>query len=329
MRAKHKLLAYCATYLAAIWITASIPLASVLYEFGNIPLCGDTSLGWFIATFYGSFFIYPVAIGGLSMAALVLPLATSISLSKSSNAIYLFLGFYVVTTAIVAFLEFHSSPDGLFQIPPDKIVASSTFFEGLRMACSGQTFAGYKDQLPAVIASGRSYTGSVYYVGFVAQALMQNTLFVVFVAFIYYPKEEIVRRAPYLQNTIFFVLGYAVFLGSIWCLFRISYRNDMWKLLAQNNPFGGDYAIIVLYALVLAVFVAYFEFNLEKLAKTIAQIGQFVVFIGGVALVHQDEAGTFFGTRASVMNIVVLSLLLIFISALTLAFLLRPQRPSK
>jgi hypothetical protein len=84
-----------------------------------------------------------------------------------------------------------------------------------------------------------------------------------------------------------------------------------------------------LYALVLAVFVAYFEFNLEKLAKTIAQIGQFVVFIGGVALVHQDEAGTFFGTRASVMNIVVLSLLLIFISALTLAFLLRPQRPSK
>jgi hypothetical protein len=326
MSAKQRLLVYCASYLVAIWVIASIPLASVLHEFGNIALCPDTSLGWFIATLYGSFFIYPIAIGGLSMAALVLPLATAISLTRSSNAIYVFGAFYVVTTAIIAGLEFYASPNALFQIPPGSITASPAFFEGLRIACGGQKFAAYGQQLPALIASGRSLTGWLYYVGFVAQVLMQNALFVVFVAFIYYPKREIVRRAPYLQNTIFFVLGYAVFLGSIWCLFRLSYRNDMGNLLAQNNPFGGDYAIIVLYAIVLAVFVVYFEFNLEQLAKTIAQISQLLVFIGGVALANRDQAGTFFGTRASVMNVVALFLLFVFISALTLAFLLRSPR---
>jgi hypothetical protein len=326
MSPNQRVLAGCAIYLAAIWIVGSLPLLSVLLEYGKYPLCQDTSLGWFIATLYGPFFIYPVAIGGLSMVALLLPLATSILLSRASNAIYVFLGFYVVTTVVVAALEFHSSPNALFQIPADRIMASPSFVEGLRMACAGREFAGYSAQLPALIATGTSYTGWVYYVGFVAQALMQNALFIVFVAFVYYPKKEITRRAPYLQKTIFFVLGYAVFLGSIWCLFRISYRNDMAALLNQNNPFAGDYAIIALYAVVLAVFVAYFEFNLEQLAKTIAQIGQFLVFVGGVTLVQRDVGGSFFGTRASVMNIVVLSLLFVFISALTLAFLLRSKQ---
>src|SRR5262249_9063514 len=160
-----------------------------------------------------------------------------------------FSGFYFITTAIVSFLEFYSSPNALFQIPPDSITAAPGFLEGLRMACNRHEFTGYQEQLPALIASGRSYTGYVYYFGFVAQALMQNALFIVFVAFIYYPKKEIVKRATYLPKSIFFVLGYAVFLGSIWCLFRLSYRNDMLNLLGQKNPFVGDYGIIALYAI--------------------------------------------------------------------------------
>jgi hypothetical protein len=148
----------------------------------------------------------------------------------------------------------------------------------------------------------------------------------VFVAFIYFPKKEIQKKSPYLGHVIFFVLGYAIFLGSIWCLFRISYRNDMASLLGQNNSFIGDVAIIVLYGVVLAVFVAYFEFDLEKLAKTISQISQFLVFVGGVALVSKEQVHSVFGARASLMNIVVLFLLFVFLSALTLAFLLRSQK---
>jgi hypothetical protein len=327
MTAKQKLLVACGAYLAAVWIIAVMPLASVLYEYGNIQLCSDTSLGWFIATLYGAFFIYPVAIGGLSMAALLLPLATAITLARSSRLIYVFLTFYLITTAIIAGLEFHSSPNAVFQMPPETVTGNPAFFEGLRGACNGDKFAAYQEQFRALFGTRRSFTNWSYYLGFVAQALMQNALFVVFIAFLYYPKKEIERRAPYLSRVIFFILGYAIFLGSIWCLFRISYRNDMQNLLNQTNPFGGDVAIIVLYGIVLAVFVAYFEFNLEKLAKTISQISQFLVFIGGVALVSKEQAHSFFGARASIMNIVVLFLLFVFISALTLAFLLRPQRP--
>jgi hypothetical protein len=326
MTAKQRLLSYCAGYLAIIWVVGVLPLGSVLYEFGGVPLCEGTSLGWFIATLYGGFFIYPIAIGGLSMAALVLPLATAITVAKSGRAIYALAGFYAVTTVSLVLLEIFGSPDAIFQVPAAKITGNAAFFGGLRTACGGDKFAGYQEQFRAMFGTERPLTNLVYYIGFVAQTLMQNALFVVFVAFIYFPKKEIQKKAPYLGHVIFFVLGYAIFLGSIWCLFRISYRNDMASLLGQNNSFIGDVAIIVLYGVVLAVFVAYFEFDLEKLAKTISQISQFLVFVGGVALVSKEQVHSVFGARASLMNIVVLFLLFVFLSALTLAFLLRSQK---
>lgn len=128
MSAKDRLVAYSATYLAVIWVVASIPLATAVLEFGGISLCTDISLGWFIATLYGSFFIYPVAIGGLSMAALVLPMATVLSQPKSHASTRLFAGFYVLTTLIIAMLEFLASPNALFQIPPHAITANVPFF---------------------------------------------------------------------------------------------------------------------------------------------------------------------------------------------------------
>lgn len=321
---EHRLLLLSAAALGTIWIIATLPLWSLLYEYAQVPLCTDTSLAWFMATLYSPFFIYPTVIGGLSMAALVLPLATAISLTKRGKAIYFFGGFYLLTTMVIAFLEFHSAPPALFEVPADVITQHPAFLAGLRIACGGQKFTGYADQFRAIAASGSSLTGRLYYPGFVAQALMQNALFVVFLVFLYYPKDRITRQAPYLPSAIFFVLGYAIFLGSIWCLFRLAYRNETTNLLGQANPFVGDYAIIVLYAVVLTVFVVYFQFNWEQLAKTIAQIAQFSVFIGGVTLINQEQARFFFGTRATLMNILVLFMLFMFISALTLAFLLRP-----
>jgi hypothetical protein len=326
MSVKHRLLALCGAYLAGIWIIGILPLASVLIEYGRIVLCSETTLGWFLATLYSSFFIYPLAIGGLAMAALLLPLATAVSLTRAQNTTYIFAAFYFGTTAVIAALEFLSSPNAPFSIAPQAITANTEFFQGLAGACGGKPFTKYPDLLPSLIRAGTSYTAWFYYAGFAAQALMQNALFVVFVAFLYYPKREIVRRAPYLPDTIFFVLGYAVFLGSIWCLFRLTYRHDMAHLLNADNPFIGDYAIVALYAIVLAVFVAYFQFNLEQLAKTISQIGQFLVFVGGVAFVQFDKADLFFGTQATITNIFVLFLLFVFISTLTLAFLLRTSK---
>lgn len=344
MKQKDKIVFGCATYLAAIWILACLPLASVLIEYKGIVLCADAafrpdptaalgpSLGWFLATLYGSFFIFPVAIGGLAMAALVLPLATVISLTSGQRSGYVLLAFYMVTTAVICVLEFHSSPDALFQVPPEVIASRPAFLAGLNKAVclTDQTFRAYRSQLGALIAAGRSVTGEVYYVGFVALTLMQNALFTVFLAFIYFRRTVIAREAPYLQGVIFYILGYAIFLGSMWCLFRLSYRNDMPKLFAINNPFAGDYGVIALYILALAVWVLYFQFNLEQIAKTFAQIGQLAVVVGGAAVVHFDNAGAhsgeFFGARASVTNILVLTLLFVFISALVAAFLLREQR---
>jgi hypothetical protein len=200
---------------------------------------------------------------------------------------------------------------------------SSQFLTGLASACSGSAFPGYRTELPALIAAGTSVTGWLYYPGFIAQALMHNALFVVFVASVYFPKRVIAQRAPYLNDAIFFVLGYALFLGSIWCMFRLSYRHDMFNLLRVDNPFFGDWAAIFLYFAVLAVFVTYFQFGLEQLAKTISTIFQFLVFVGGVAYIQFDQADRFFGTKASVLNVIVLFLLFVFLSTLSLAFLLR------
>ena len=322
---QRRLVLLCAVYLAVIWIVAVAPFASVLAEYGSIPLCPGTSLGWFIATLYGSFFIYPIAIGGLSMAALVMPLATALRLPRTNRPIYLFAAFYVATTFVICGLEFMASPNGLFQVSPKAILGSPEFLSGLRKACMAQPFADYPQRLASLIGRGWTYTGWLYYPGFLAQTLMQNALFTVLLAFLFYPKATIEKKAPYLSGTIFYLLGYAIFLGSIWCLFRLAYRQDMVQWLHNENPFGGDYAVVALYLLVLAVFVLYFQFDLEKLAKTISQIAQLMVFVGGVAIVKFDKGDSFFGLRASIWNIFALFLLFVFVSALTLVFLLRSR----
>lgn len=87
-----------------------------------------------MATLYGSFFIFPITIGGLAMAALVLPLATVVSLTAGQRSGYVLLAFYVVTTAFICILEFRSSPDALFQVRPDVIAGNKAFLTGLNQA---------------------------------------------------------------------------------------------------------------------------------------------------------------------------------------------------
>jgi hypothetical protein len=55
---KRKLITHAGVYLAAIWVVAVLPFIALLVEYREITLCPDTSLGWFIATLYSSFFLY-------------------------------------------------------------------------------------------------------------------------------------------------------------------------------------------------------------------------------------------------------------------------------
>jgi hypothetical protein len=213
--------------------------------------------------------------------------------------------------------------EGGARVPSDVISSHQAFFSGLAGACKGDPFPDYKTQFDSLNLSQLSYTGWLYYPGFIAQTLMQNLLFIVLVLFLLYPKPEIIKRTPLLPGAIFFVLGYAILLGFVWCLFRLSYRHDMSQLLHTSNPFVGDYAIICLYVVAIAIFIVYFQFDLEKLAKAISLGSQVVVLAGGAALFQSDQLNKLFGTQASVSNVLAMCLLFIFLSALTGALVLR------
>jgi hypothetical protein len=101
-------------------------------------------------------------------------------------------------------LEFRS-PTALFQIPPEVITSNQPFWNGLVNACSSNhiPFSEYQAQFDTLNASRHSYTGWLYYPGFIAQTLMQNLLFIVLVAFVLFPKSEILKRAPLVPGAIF------------------------------------------------------------------------------------------------------------------------------
>jgi hypothetical protein len=211
LQLKNRFVVASAVYLAIIWVIACLPLAAVLLEFGNVNLCPDgRMLGWFIATLYGSFFIFPAFVGGILAVALVLPLATTMALSLGKRESYVLVAFLIVTSVSICALEFIYSPGALFEVRPQVITSHPTFFAGVQSAaCRDQTFVGYSSQLGPLLASGRSSTGVLYYPGFVALTLMQNTLFVVFVAFLYFKREQIEQRAPYFSYGISYILGYS------------------------------------------------------------------------------------------------------------------------
>lgn len=175
-------------------------------------------------------------------------------------------------------------------MPPIRLAGSQGFFAGLAGACQGTPFTSYKANWPGITLATQSYTGLLTMLGLQLRLSCKTRFSSYFLVSCTSQQTEIVRSAPFLRERIFFVLGYAIFLGSIWCLFRLSYRRDMLDLFAFSNPFVGDYLIVALYAIALAIFVAYFEFNLEQMAKTISQIGQLLVFVGGAAFVQFKQA---------------------------------------
>jgi hypothetical protein len=336
---QQKTLLYCGIYLAIIWVLASLPLAFVLYEFRDIPLCRSISLGWFAATFYGPFFIYPFFIGGLAAAALCLPLAAAVSrVQKSTTAAPVVHAFFVCTvyvgvTAAIAYVEFAQSPHAVLEIAPGVLNAHPGALDGLMAACNGEPYRSHATDLGGLILQGSSYTHWAYDVGFVAQVLLQAAIFAVFFVF-NYDNRRFVQAAPYARDSIAFLLGYAVFLGSIWCLFLLTYRHESSLLLGTDNVRHGDYSIVGFYGLVLIIFVGYFACNRRKSAKIssaikpsramgqlLFSIGQVLFLAGGVAAVELEtaQASRFFGSHASIVSIFILCLFFALTTALARA----------
>lgn len=318
-------------YLGLIWLISSLPLAVVWIEFRHVPFC-ESSFALFLTTYYGSYFLFFAVFGWLAAIALFFPFATAVTiLLEHRSVLYTAIAMYAVMTAVVALVEFFGSPGAMFELSPRVLAAPSgqQFLADFAKICDPSKkfeggYAVFQTKLQYLIQLGRSYSSAVYYFAFVAQALFLIAIFAVFIVAIRY-RDRMRTLAPrFLRNAIFFLLGYAIFAVSMWCLLRISYRMDSDAIFGTNNPLYADYLIIALYAVVLAVYILYFEFAFEKLAKIMTSIGGFLTFVFGVTLVQKGMASQIIGIRASVFNLVAVILLFLLISLILLAFMLRP-----
>ena len=337
MTLRKKVFVGSAVYLLLLWVLSSLPLAALVYDFGGIPLCksNQSNLGWYLATYYGSLFIYPCVVGIFVLIALYLPLTTALMVGLKRERVLMLSGiFIIVTAALISFMEFYASPRAIFEIDPQVLRSNpegQAFLAYLDPICDPNTkalagkFDEYQQKIEQLVALGSSFSGAMYHVGVIAQALSFITLFTVFGLFIFFRKATLLRATTYFQSSIFFLLGCAIFYGSIWCLFRLTYRVDGNTLFGQHNTFYADYAIVFLYGIALLVFVLYFELELEKIAKKVSQVAQLLAFIFGIAIIQKGDASYIFGSRASLMNVLALFLLLVFLSVISLAFVIRTR----
>jgi hypothetical protein len=98
------------------------------------------------------------------------------------------------------------------------------------------------------------------------------------------------------------------------------------QIFSEYNPFYADVAIVVLYFIIWTIYILYFPLGLTSAASKVAPIAQFLLFAGGIASFQVGDTRFFFGSRATVMNIVILILLSLFISIISLVFILKRNR---
>jgi uncharacterized membrane protein len=328
---------YSAVYAASAAILfglcaiSLLPLLVLFLEFHG-EFCNQPF--WFyIAKFYGSYFLFPI-FGVLAAAFLVLPFATLWLISKHESnkgirrrVVYTWVGLVLVVSA----LEFTGSPHAIFEVSPQALRSADgqKFYTNLKTICT-PSFAykgkydgapdSYQSELSKALSADRSYSGYVYFVALPAQAASLIALLCGFGLIAYFKKPYITsflahEGLNWEKNNIFLLFGLALSIGSLWCLYRISYRIDNIDLFgSSNNPLFGDYVVLYLYLLVLAIYVAFVGFDLEKIAKTTSQLAAAAAVVGLSLAAPSGFAGHFFGVQASVQNIgAVLIVLLILV----------------
>src|SRR5262245_9225478 len=265
-----RIYAASAAILFGLCAISLLPLLVLFLEFHG-EFCNQPY--WFyIAKFYGSYFLFPI-FGVLSAAFLVPPFATLwLILKEDANkliqrrVLYVWVGIVIAASA----LEFTGSSHAIFEVSPRALdtAEGQKFYNNLKTICT-PTFAykgkydgspvSYQSELVKALSvpGGRSYSGYVYFVAVPAQAALLVALLCGFGLIAYFKKPYITEflareHLNWEKNNVFLLFGLALSIGSIWCLYRISYRLDNVELFgSSNNPLFADYVVLYLYLFIL------------------------------------------------------------------------------
>ena len=344
MRYRTALKAAAGVLLATCAISL-LPLSTLYLEFAGLMFCG-ASYWTYIAKFYGSYFLFPI-FGVLAAAFLLRPLAVLWLILDHDAFKRVFryaLGGVVALVAIASFLEFSGSPNALFEVSPASLKQGDgkLFFNHFQTACSEQfSYKGkydgaadsFQSELAKAKAGGLSYSHYVYYLAFPVQAGFLALLLACFFIIIYLRKSFIDqflsdRKMNFDRNNLFAMFGLALVIGSIWCLYRLSYRIDNDNLFGSgNNPLYADYVVFWLYFSIIVIYIILAGFDLEKLAKTAAQVAGAAAVLGLSLAAPKGVTDYFFGVRASIQNFVAAFVLVVILIGIGLVFNNPPPPP--
>jgi hypothetical protein len=253
---------------------------------------------------------------------------------------YVWIGLVFVAST----LEFTGSPYAVFEVSPQALSspAGSTFLDRFKTLCTSNfvykdnydgNAASFQSELAAARANGRSYSAYVYFLAIPAQAGSLLVLLCAFGLIAYFKKGYITtvlarEQLNWEKNNIFVLFGLALTVSAVWCLYRLSYRIDNAQLFGtQNNPLFADYVVLFLFLVMLAVYISFIGFDLEKLAKTMTQLAAGATVIGLSLTAQTGLADHFFGLRASFQNIAAALFVLLILVGMGLLFNNEPPTP--
>jgi hypothetical protein len=334
-----KVYAASAAILFGLCAISLLPLLVLFLEFDG-EFCNEPF--WFyIAKFYGSYFLFPI-FGVLSAAFLVAPFATLwLILKEETNKIILrrVLYAWIGVVAAASAIEFTGSSHAIFEVSSRALNSSEgqRFYNNLKTICTPAfAYKGKYDGSPdsyqrelvkaLSVPGGRSFSGYVYFLAVPVQAALLVALLCGFGLITYFKKPYITRFLAreglnWEKNNVFLLFGLALSIGSVWCLYRISYRIDNIDLFGKsnnplysdNNPLFADYVVLYLYLLVVAIYVSFVGFDMEKIAKTTSQLAAAAAVIGLSLAAPTGFAGHFFGVQASFQNIAAVVIVLLIL----------------
>lgn len=334
-----------AVLLGAICAISLLPLAVLYLEFSGFTFCHGPYWAY-IARFYGSYFLFPI-FGILAAVFALRPFAAIgliLSQPQMKRIFQLALGGAIALVTIVSILEFTGSPNALFEVAPAALQngAGKTFFDNFQTACNGPRFAyagnydgnqpgtdkdkSFQSQLGEAKKAGLSYSHYVYYLVLPVQAGLHSLLLTCFFVLIYLRKPFVDvflsdRKLYFDKNNIFVLFGIALIVGSLWCLYRTSYRIDNDDLFgAHNNPLYDDQIVIYLYFAVVTVYIIWAGFDLEKIAKTASQVAAAVAVMGLSLNASKVITDNLFGLDASIQNFVGVFVLILVLISIGLIF---------
>jgi hypothetical protein len=330
-----------AVALFALSAISLLPLLTIYWEFRGIPFCNEAYWAY-IAKFYGSYFLFPI-FGILVAAFLIIPCAVFAAILRDKrhrSVLAYVVGFWVGLIAIASAIEFTGSPNALFDASPKSIASDDgkVFFDHFKTICSDQFayknhYDLYQTELHKAATAGPSLSGYVYYLAVPAQIALLAAVLSVFFLIIYFRKTFIEgylsqARLRWEANNFFLLYGMALIVGSIWCLYRISYRVDNNSYFGANNNLLADYLVFGLYFLIVAIYIVFAGFDMEKLAKTGSQLSSALAVIGLSLTAPSGIIVYFFGLKASLQNFFAILVALLILVAVGLIFNAPPPKLS-